>query len=186
MSTEHVLNTSLTASAKGVLPAVLENAQCSTVNNVHTVFKTHSGRHLKFHNYSTACSPPSPPGALSRFPNPPILFLIPLKKGGDAAAGSLGLPIGALFAPFARLQPPPAEIPRQPILCTHCAAYPNPFSTVDPATGGWRCCFCTKNNPCYAEDFIGSSPSEHRESYPGKQGQGNIAVGVVEKWQPCH
>ncbi|CAM9724269.1 unnamed protein product, partial [Ectocarpus sp. 13 AM-2016] len=100
-------------------------------------------------------------------PPPPLRFSsYSLLEGGDTAAGSLGLPTGALFAPFSELQPPPPRIPRQPVLCTFCSAYPSPFCRVDPGTGRWRCCFCEKENPCYAEDFIGSSPAEHRDSFP--------------------
>ncbi|CAN0480215.1 unnamed protein product, partial [Hapterophycus canaliculatus] len=61
-------------------------------------------------------------------------------------AGSLGLPTGALFAPFSELRPPAPRIPRQPVLCTFCAAYPSPFCRVESSTGRWRCCFCEKEN----------------------------------------
>ena len=90
------------------------------------------------------------------------------QQGGDTAAGSLGLPTGALFSPFSELRPAPPLIARQPVLCTFCSAYPSPFCRVDPATGGWWCCFCEKGNPCYAEEFVGSSPAQNRGSFPGE------------------
>ncbi|CAM9659377.1 unnamed protein product [Discosporangium mesarthrocarpum] len=113
-----------------------------------------------------ACQDDSPPPPPLRFSSYSLLKRSSGDHPKDDASASLELPTGALFAPFVSLRPHPPRLHRQPTLCVTCSAYPSPFCRVDPATGGWRCSFCKGDNPCYSEDFIGSDPSQHQESYP--------------------
>ena len=80
----------------------------------------------------------------------------------SAAGQALAVPMGLLYTP---LQPIDQlkTVAREPARCAHCAAYLNPFTTIDHQRGLWYCPLCSSWTPLPPElSSLQEAPSEVR------------------------
>jgi len=89
-----------------------------------------------------------------RSPDPFVTFTSSMVPNQSTVANG-SLPFGFFFCPVVNnsIGYSPPVLRREPIRCSKCAAFVNPYCKVDKETGNWNCIFCSHTNSTGARDY---------------------------------